>query len=198
MTSFNLALYSDFQSDPTSLLLENFRHLAIQKGWKKKSQVYKVERRVFLTKAVQAGFLDKFGVNINSLQAWPSLCQMIGVPESKEGEDVPQLTSISACRQAGCLPTTFSILLISLRSIGPHEHLCESCWSCRCWYSWKSHFEEIHLWKGTGQVHSQDRESLPKRESKDEPTSLQISHFNRVRGQVQMQVQAQGQACDLI
>jgi len=103
MTSFNLALYSDFQLDPTSLLLKNFRRLAIQKDWKKKSQVYKVERRAFLTKAVQAGFLDKFRVNINSLQAWQSLCQTIGVPESKEGEDVPQLTSISACKQGGCL-----------------------------------------------------------------------------------------------
>ena len=194
MSSADLAQYSDFQSDHTSSLLENFRRLAIQKGWKKKSQVYKAERRAFLAKAVEAGFLDKFGVNINSLQAWQSLCQTIGVPESKEGEDVPQLTSISACKQGGCISATFCVFLISPRqSIGPQEHLCESCQSCRCWYSWKSHFEEIQLGKGTGQVHSQDRESLPQRESEDEPTSLHISHCNRVRGQVQVQVQV----CDL-
>jgi hypothetical protein len=127
MSSSDLAQYSDFQPDPTSSLLENFRRLASQKGWKKKSQVYKAERRAFLTKAVQAGFLDKFGVNVNSLQAWQSLCQTIGVPESKEGEDVPQLMNISACKQGGCLSATFCVFLISLWSIGPQEHLRKSC-----------------------------------------------------------------------
>jgi hypothetical protein len=90
---------SDFQTDPTAPLLENFKRLAIQEGWKKKSKTYKAKRSAYLAEAVEDGFLSKFGVNISSLQAWQSLCQTIGVPESIDGEDPPQLTSISACQQ---------------------------------------------------------------------------------------------------
>ena len=106
MSSTDPSRFPDFQSDPTTSLLENFRRLAIQEGWKKKSKTYKEERRAFLAEAVEAGFLDKFGVNDSSLQAWQSLCQTIGVPENKEGEVVPQLTSISACKQVCCLSVT--------------------------------------------------------------------------------------------
>jgi len=92
--------FSDFESDPTVSLLDNFKRLAIQEGWGKKSKTYKEQRRTFLAEAVEVAFLDKFGVNVSSLQAWQSLCQTIGVPESKEGEEVPQLTSIKACQRA--------------------------------------------------------------------------------------------------
>ena len=90
---------SNFQSDPTVSLLENFNRLAIQEGWKKKSRTYKEERSAFLGEAVVEGFWDTFGGNISSLQAWQSLCKTIGVPESSEGEEPPQLTSIRACKQ---------------------------------------------------------------------------------------------------
>jgi len=100
MTSTDLATFPNFQSDPTAPLVENFRRLAIQEGWKKKSKTYKENKRVFLAEAVEAGFLSTFGVNVSSLQAWQSLCETIGVPEAKEGEDLPLLTSISACKKA--------------------------------------------------------------------------------------------------
>lgn len=44
--------------------------------------------------------MDKYGGNEKSLQGWQSLCETIGVPESKEGEEAPVLTSISACQRA--------------------------------------------------------------------------------------------------
>lgn len=52
---------------------------------------------------METGFLDKFKVNASSLQAWQSLRRTIGVPESKEGGEVPQLTSISVCEKVCCL-----------------------------------------------------------------------------------------------
>jgi len=91
---------SNVQLDPTAPLLESFRILAIQQGWKKKTDTYKSKRRAFLADAVEDGFSNMFGGNTNSLRAWQSLCQTIGVPERKEGEDVPVLTSISACQRA--------------------------------------------------------------------------------------------------
>jgi len=100
MSSIDPDRFPNFQSDPTASLLDNFRRLAIQEGWRKKTKTYKEERRAFLTEAVEAGFSNNFGGNDNSLQAWQSLCRTIGVPKSKEGEEVPQLTSISACEQA--------------------------------------------------------------------------------------------------
>jgi hypothetical protein len=109
MSSTDLSQFSNFQSDPTAPLLENFKRLAIQEGWKKKSKTYKEERRVFLAEGVEARFLDKFGVNVSSLQAWQSLCQTIGVPESKEGGYVPQLTSIKACQKGCCLSANFEM-----------------------------------------------------------------------------------------
>jgi hypothetical protein len=52
---------------------------------------------------------------VNSLQAWQSLCKTIGVPESREGEDLPQLTSISACqRVCSSLSSTFNVSLTTL------------------------------------------------------------------------------------
>jgi len=102
MSSTDLAQSSHFQSDPTASLLDNFKRLAIQEGWKKKSKTYKEERRAFLAEGVVTGFWDTFGGNVSSLQAWQSLCKTIGVPESKEleAENAPQLTSISACHRA--------------------------------------------------------------------------------------------------
>jgi hypothetical protein len=124
MSSTNFSRFPNFQSDSTISLLENFSLLAIQEGWKKKSKTYKENRRVFLAEAVEAGFLDKFGVNVNSLQAWQSLCQTIGVPESMEGEDIPTLTSIKACKQVCCLSEAFGVFLISQWSTGPRGYPC--------------------------------------------------------------------------
>ena len=105
MSSTDLAQSSHFQSDPTASLLDNFKRLAIQEGWGKKSKTYKEQRRAFLAEAVEVAFLDKFGVNVSSLQAWQSLCQTIGVPESKEleAENAPQLTSISAISETSVI-----------------------------------------------------------------------------------------------
>jgi hypothetical protein len=156
MTSTNFATLSNFQSDPTAPLLENFRRLAIQEGWKKKSKTYKEQRRVFLAEAVEVGFLSTFGVNVSSLQAWQSLCKTIGVPEAKEGDVLP-LTSISACKTV-CSQTDafrhFQCLLMSPWSIGPQGRLRQSRRSRRCWYGRNSHPEEIRLSEGTGQVYS--------------------------------------------
>jgi hypothetical protein len=113
MSHTDLVQRSNFQSDPTASLLDNFKRLAIQEGWKKKSKTYKDERRVFLGEAVVDGFWDTFGGNVSSLQAWQSLCRTIGVPTSREGEDLPQLTSISACQQVCCLLATFRVSLMS-------------------------------------------------------------------------------------
>jgi len=105
MSSTDLAQSSHFQSDPTASLLDNFKRLAIQEGWKKKSKTYKEERRAFLAEGVVTGFWDTFGGNISSLQAWQSLCKTIGVPESKEleAENAPQLTSISAISETSVI-----------------------------------------------------------------------------------------------
>ena len=102
MSSTYLTQFPDFQSDPTAPLLANFRRLAIHEGWKKKSNTYKEQKRAFLTEAVEVGFLSTFGGNSSSLQAWQSLCKTIGVPETREGEDPPLLTSIIECKNVCC------------------------------------------------------------------------------------------------
>jgi len=94
------ARFPDFEQDPTASLLDNFRRLAIQEGWKKKSDRYKRERGVFLGQGVETAFLDTYGGNVSDLQAWQSLCKTIGVPAVKEGEPIVQLASISACQKA--------------------------------------------------------------------------------------------------
>ena len=110
MSSTYLARFSDFQSDPTASLLHNFKRLSFQEGWKKKDDTYKKERKEFLAEGVVAGFLDTFGKNDESLQAWQSLCKTIGVPETKEGEGPPLLTSIAVCQDVcRCYSATFSI-----------------------------------------------------------------------------------------
>ena len=114
---------SSFQSDPTASLLENFDRLAKQEGWTKKSKTYKNQKRAFLGEAVVEVFWDTFGGNVSSLQAWQSLCKTIGVPESREGKDPLQLTSIRACKQVCCPPVTLSVSLM-LYMLGPQGHLC--------------------------------------------------------------------------
>lgn len=92
-----LARFPDFQSDPTASLVDDFRRLALQEGWSKKSNTYKEERRAYLAESVENRFLTAFGVNAGSLQAWQSLCRTIGVTESVEGGEV-DLTSIRKCQ----------------------------------------------------------------------------------------------------
>ena len=102
MSSTYLTRFPNFQLDPTAPLLENFERLAVREGWNKKSKKYRKERKAFLAEGVLFGFLDAFGKNAMSLQAWQSLCKTIGVPETKEGEDPPLLTSISECKKVCC------------------------------------------------------------------------------------------------
>jgi hypothetical protein len=83
----------EFDSDPTSTIVSNFRRLAIQEGWTKKSKSYKEGRRAFFAEAVETGFISNFGANASNLQAWQSLCRTIGV------ENVDTLTSIKKCRK---------------------------------------------------------------------------------------------------
>ena len=97
-----LAQFPDFKWDPTAPLLENFGRLADQEGWSKKGKAYKKNRREFLAEAVVVRFLDAFGKNVSSLQAWQSLCKTIGVPETRGGEDPTLLTSIKACQNVCC------------------------------------------------------------------------------------------------
>jgi hypothetical protein len=94
----SLEHYPDFQSDPTASLVDDFRRLALQEGWSKKSKTYKEKRRAFLSEEVEIRFINMFGMNASSLQAWQSLCRTIGVLESVEGVEVlPQ--SIRKCQQ---------------------------------------------------------------------------------------------------
>jgi len=83
----------DYQNDPAISIIENFRLLAIQEGWKKKSQSYKDGRKAFIAEAVEVGFVLHFGANTSSLQAWQNLCRTIGI------EDVDTLTSIKSCQR---------------------------------------------------------------------------------------------------
>lgn len=98
MSSTPLSRYPNFEADPTASLIANFKRLAIQEGWGKKSKKYKEERRGYLGEAVSIGFISHFGGNVSSLQAWQNLCQTIGVPETGDGEAV-HLTSIRACQE---------------------------------------------------------------------------------------------------
>jgi len=83
----------DYNNDLTISIIENFRRLAIQEGWTKKSKSYKEGRKAFIAEAVETGFIAHFGVNTSSLQAWQNLCRTIGI------ENVDSLTSISSCQQ---------------------------------------------------------------------------------------------------
>ena len=83
----------DYNNDPTISITENFRRLAIQEGWTKKSKSYKEGRRAFIAEAVEIGFISNFGTNASSLQAWQNLCRTIGV------ENVDGLTSIKSCQK---------------------------------------------------------------------------------------------------
>ncbi|KAF9461787.1 hypothetical protein BDZ94DRAFT_1195735 [Collybia nuda] len=99
MSSTAISRYPNFEPDPTVSLIANFKRLAVQEGWGKKSKKYKEERRGYLGEAVTIAFVSLFGGNVSSLQAWQSLCETIGVPERKDGE-VVNLTSIHACQEA--------------------------------------------------------------------------------------------------
>lgn len=83
----------NFTSDPSLSIVDNFRRLALQEGWSKKSKSYKEGRRAFFTEAVESGFIEQFGVNAGSLEAWQGLCRTIGV------ENVDNLTSIKGCQR---------------------------------------------------------------------------------------------------
>lgn len=93
----------DYNNDPTISITENFRRLAIQEGWTKKSKSYKEGRRAFIANAVEIGFISHFGENDSSLQAWQRLCRTIGI------ENVDSLTSISSCQKV-----TFSFVVIMI------------------------------------------------------------------------------------
>ena len=96
----------NYNNDPTISITENFRRLAIQEGWTKKSKSYKEGRKAFIADAVEIGFITQFGVNTGSLQAWQNLCRTIGI------ENVESLTSIKSCKKV-----TFSCLVRDLPPI---------------------------------------------------------------------------------
>ena len=126
MSTPGASRYANFEADPTTSLLDSFKQLAIQEGWSKKSKTYKQERKAFLAEVVEDRFLNTFGVNISSLQAWQDLCKTIGVPETKEGEEAVLLTSISACQAVCCcIFHVFHEFLAdtSLCFVGPQRHL---------------------------------------------------------------------------
>ncbi|KAL1744872.1 hypothetical protein HDZ31DRAFT_37662 [Schizophyllum fasciatum] len=72
-----------------------FAALAVSEGWKKKSAIYKEQRRKYIAHAVSAGFAASFGTNVADLQAWRSLCSTVGVVA-----DAGALLSIKACKRA--------------------------------------------------------------------------------------------------
>ncbi|KAH9857489.1 hypothetical protein C2E23DRAFT_719498 [Lenzites betulinus] len=81
-----------FQRDPTALLADEFRRLALARGWGKKSAQYKTERVKFYGTAVVQDFARFWGDNDSRLQAWQELCHFLGVP------DCP--SSITQCKKA--------------------------------------------------------------------------------------------------
>lgn len=90
-----LSDYNAFEPDETASLVTEFQRLALQEGWKKKSDIYKQERKAFYTEAVREEFLKAFGKNQRTLQAWRKLCVKVGViPES----EINTLGSITDCK----------------------------------------------------------------------------------------------------
>jgi hypothetical protein len=108
----------EFISDPTLTIVANFRRLAIQEGWTKKSKSYKEGRRTFFAEAVETGFISQFGANANSLQAWQSLCRTIGFENAS-------LTSIKSCQKvrAGFVVDE----RFTDRPIDPQRNICQPC-----------------------------------------------------------------------
>lgn len=86
-----------FQRDPTALLADEFRRLALARGWGKKSARYGTERVKFYGTAVVQDFARFWGDNDSRLQAWQELCHFLGVP------DCP--SSITQCKKV-CLSYT--------------------------------------------------------------------------------------------
>lgn len=119
-TPCTMPLPSDFEIDETASLVDNFRRLAIDQGWGKKSKSYKEGKRAFFTEQVQSRFATDFGSNNSSLQSWQSLCHTIGVPNSDS------LTSIKRCKQAR--GTSFDYSSHSnARFLGFERHLRQPC-----------------------------------------------------------------------
>ncbi|KAI8974260.1 hypothetical protein BD414DRAFT_517640 [Trametes punicea] len=81
-----------FERDPTALLADEFRRLALINGWGKKSVKYKNERKEFYGAAVSKDFAAFWGTTESRLDAWQDLCRLLGFTE------IP--TSIKKCKQA--------------------------------------------------------------------------------------------------
>lgn len=84
----------DFERDDTETIISEFRRLAIQEGWKKKSKIYKEERKKFIGKAAVEDFEKEFGINAGSLQSWQSLCKRLKL--LNDDDELP--TSIKQCK----------------------------------------------------------------------------------------------------
>ncbi|ETW85016.1 hypothetical protein HETIRDRAFT_470084 [Heterobasidion irregulare TC 32-1] len=83
-----------FERDDTETIISEFRRLAIQEGWKKKSKIYKEERKKFIGKAAVEDFEKEFGTNAGSLQSWQSLCKRLEL--LNDDDELP--TSIKQCK----------------------------------------------------------------------------------------------------
>ena len=84
----------DFERDDTETIISEFRRLAIQEGWKKKSKIYKEERKKFIGNAAVEDFEKEFGINAGSLQSWQSLCKRLKL--LNDDDELP--TSIKQCK----------------------------------------------------------------------------------------------------
>ncbi|THH09544.1 hypothetical protein EW146_g8659 [Bondarzewia mesenterica] len=76
LNSFDM---TTFVRDETASIVSEFRRLALQEGWTRRSKTYKAERRHFFGEAAVEEFHKYFGENVSSLQAWQDLCRQLGV-----------------------------------------------------------------------------------------------------------------------
>lgn len=76
-----------FDYEPTAPLLDEFRRLALNRGWKDQDQVYRTERQ----KCLGSAFDQYFGKGSRNLEGWQDLCRDVAI------EPVP--SSITKCRK---------------------------------------------------------------------------------------------------
>ena len=84
----------EFKRNDTKTIISEFRRLTIQKDWKKKSKIYKEERKKFIGRAAVEDFEKEFGINAGSLQSWQSLCKRLKL--LNDNDELP--TRIKQCK----------------------------------------------------------------------------------------------------
>ena len=74
--------------------MQRFKVFAAANGWSPRSDIYKEQRKIFITEAVRQSFRRNFGTDASSLAAWRAICIVVNV-----GVDVTTLPTVAACKQ---------------------------------------------------------------------------------------------------